>query len=250
MTTERARVVALGASNLTLGLPFVVSAARARFGTQVEFFVAAGLGRSYGKQSRVLARTLPGILDCGLWSALPARPPAATRALVTDVGNDILYGASPGQILEWVETALERLRNFTRDLVLTGLPVDSIRRLTPARFAAFRTLFFPSSRSAYSPVIEASEVLDDGLAGLAQRYGARFVPLPGEWYGFDPVHIRPGRWRMALQEVIGAPAERPGVMEAIGLHALPPEREWVLGLERVHPQRGVRLAGGGSAWLY
>jgi hypothetical protein len=71
---------------------------------------ALGLGRSYGARSRVLLRGLPGILQSGLWRQLESLPPAPTRALVTDVGNDILYGSSPEQILEWVEESVARLQ--------------------------------------------------------------------------------------------------------------------------------------------
>ena len=71
------RIVALGASDLTRGLPSLVAAARDRWGRDVE--VVAALGR-------------PGILQSGLWDALDRLPRTATRAPVTDVGNDILYG--------------------------------------------------------------------------------------------------------------------------------------------------------------
>jgi hypothetical protein len=94
-----ARVVALGASNLTRGFHEVVSASRAAWGPDVQILAALGHGRSYGARSRLLTRRLPGILDSGLWPALEAMPAVPTRALVTDVGNDILYGYPPAQTL-------------------------------------------------------------------------------------------------------------------------------------------------------
>src|SRR5947207_14876376 len=92
MSSKVSRVVALGASNLTRGLRIVVSTARQTWGPDIEIFGALGHGRSYGADSRVFVRRLPGILQSGLWRDLAARPPVPTRALVTDVGNDILYG--------------------------------------------------------------------------------------------------------------------------------------------------------------
>ena len=135
----------------------------------MEILAALGLGRSYGMESRVLARTLPGILDSGLWTALAERPPLPTRALVTDVGNDILYGASPDRILEWVAEALERLRRVTDDVVVTGLPLDSIRRLSPAKFLAFRTFLFHRCRLTFPQVVDAAEEIAEGLVRLAAR---------------------------------------------------------------------------------
>jgi hypothetical protein len=246
------RVVALGASNLTRGFPILVSAARASGGPDVELLAALGLGRSYGMESRVLARTLPGILDSGLWKALAERPPVPTRALVTDVGNDILYGAPPGRILEWVEESLERLRRVTDDVVLTGLPLDPIRRLSPAKFLAFRTILYHRCRLTFAQAVDAAEQVGEGLASLAARQGARFVGLRPEWYGFDPVHVRPARWGAAWREILGADtsAAAPSMAETLRLHALVPERQRLFGIERVNPQRGFRLANGGQVWLY
>ncbi len=64
------RVVALGASNLTRGLQTVVATATATWGPDVEVLAALGHGRSYGAPSRLLIRTLPGILESGLWKDL------------------------------------------------------------------------------------------------------------------------------------------------------------------------------------
>jgi hypothetical protein len=112
MPTEVARVVALGPSNLTCGLQPIVSIARTAWGADVELLAALGLGRSYGACSRALVRTLPGILESGLWKKLESLTAVPTLDLVTDVGNDILYGSSAEWILAWVEEAVRRLPLF------------------------------------------------------------------------------------------------------------------------------------------
>jgi hypothetical protein len=63
--------------------------------------------------------------------------------LVTDVGNDILYGFSAEQTLAWVAEALDRLSRVTQDIVLTDLPLASIRRLSNLKFLAFRSILVP-----------------------------------------------------------------------------------------------------------
>jgi hypothetical protein len=246
-------VVALGASNLTRGLPALCSAARAAGGPEVEIVAALGLGRSYGMESRVLSRTLPAILDCGLWRALEERPPLPTRALVTDVGNDIIYGAQAPRILEWVEEAVTRLRALTDDVVVAGLPLHSIRRLSPAKYVAFRTLIFPRCRIPFDEILATAERVADGLAALAIRHDARFVPLRDEWYGFDPIHVRPARWSAAWREILGANEEAdsaPSLVESLRLHTLMPERQRLFGVEQRRPQTGTRLARGGRVWLF
>jgi hypothetical protein len=246
-------VIALGASNLTRGLPAVVSAARAAFGADVDVVAALGLGRSYGARSRVLARSLPGILDSGLWSALESRPYGPARALVTDVGNDILYGSPPEQILEWVAACVERLRRHTPDVVLTDLPRDSIRRLSTARFLFFRSALFPRCRLSHGEVMDRVERVVEGLAALAEARSLRFVRLRPEWYGFDPVHFRLGCWGPAWREIVGvdgAPPPRRSLREMARLYAMFPERQWLFGVEQKTSQARGRLAGGGRVQLY
>jgi hypothetical protein len=100
-----------------------------------------------------LIRTLPGILESGLWRQLESLPAAPTRALVTDVGNDILYGFSARQILTWVSEALIRLERFTNDIVLTDLPLAGIRSLSEGKFLLFRSLLFPSCRLSFREIV-------------------------------------------------------------------------------------------------
>jgi hypothetical protein len=191
MPADVGRVVALGASNLTRGFQSVVSTARGAWGPGVEVLAALGHGRSYGARSQLLFRALPGILDCGLWHELASRPHVATRALVTDVGNDILYGFSPEQTLAWVAEALSRLSRLTQDIAITDLPLASIRQLSTPKFLAFRSILVPSCRLSLAQVLERAEQVNAGLADLASVHGARLCHLDPAWYGFDPIHVRP-----------------------------------------------------------
>jgi len=254
MAAEVGRIVALGASNLTRGFQTVVSTARDTWGPQVEVVAALGHGRSYGIPSRLAVRTLPGILESGLWRELESRPGVRTRGLVTDVGNDILYGVSPEQILAWVEEAIRRLRRFARDLVLTDLPLTSIRRLSRGKFLLLRSLLVPACRLSLEEVLERAERLNAGLGDLAAAQDVRLFRLKPEWYGFDPIHIRPRLWRPAWQEIlggesVGSSGPRPR-FEGLRLYTLRPERQWLLGIEQLTPQPGVALRFGGRVWLY
>jgi hypothetical protein len=56
MTSEVTRVVALGASNLSLGIQTAISTARGAWGPAVEVVAANGYGRSYGASGRALRR--------------------------------------------------------------------------------------------------------------------------------------------------------------------------------------------------
>lgn len=248
------RVVALGASNLTRGFHTVVSTARSAWGPKVEVLVALGHGRSYGAPSRFVGRTLPGILESDLWARLSSLPPGTTRGLVTDVGNDILYGYSAAQTLAWVEEAVDRLQRLTDDVVLTDLPLASISRLSSAKFLLFRSILVPQCRLSLAQVVDASERVNEGLASLAAARRLRFSRLKPEWYGFDPIHIRPALWRRAWQEILcgeeSVVQDPSSWLEGLRLYLMRPQRQWLFGLEQVSPQTGVALPWGGRVWLY
>ena len=254
MPADVARVVALGASNLTCGFPTVVATARAAWGSQVEVVAALGHGRSYGAPSSLVVRTLPGILESGLWRQLESLPEAATRGLVTDVGNDILYGLSAQQTLAWVGEALDRLQRFTQDIVLTDLPLASIRRMSRAKFLLFRSILVPSCRLSFGQVVATAERVNVGLAELSAARRVRFFHLNSSWYGFDPIHIRPSFWRPAWQEILcsqsGAKGESGSRAEALRLYLMRPERQWLFGVEQLRPQSGTALPLGARVWLF
>jgi hypothetical protein len=255
MAERIGRIVAVGASNLTRGFHTIVAAARSTWGPDVEVLAALGHGRSYGGPSTFLVRGLPGILQSGLWRELESHPPAPTRALVTDVGNDIMYGHPPGRILEWVDECVARLRQFTPDVVVTGLPHAAVAGLPPGRYLLFRSVFFPRCRLTLDQTMRIGAEVDEGLRAIASRRGAAFFRLKPEWYGLDPIHIRPRMWRDAWQEILcgehaPASARSSTRREAVRLYCLQPERASYLGRERRTPQRGIPLRRGGRVWLY
>lgn len=253
MASDVARVVALGASNLTRGFRAFLSVARAAWGPEVHLLAALGHGRSYGARSRVGIRALPGIMDSGLWRALESLPALPTRAVVTDVGNDIMYGVPAQRTLAWVDEALGRLQRVTRDITLTDLPLDGIRRLSAARYLLLRSIFFPYCRLSLRPLLEIAERVNAGLSELAHARSVKLFQTDPGWYGFDPIHIRRSSLRAAWQAILdvrSAPGKPVSFVEGLRLCSLPHERRWLLGVEQFTPQSGVALPAGGRVWLY
>jgi hypothetical protein len=248
------RIIALGASNLTRGLHAVVATARAQHGRDVEVLAALGHGRSYGADSRFIARTLPGILQCELWPTLEALPAAPTLAVVSDVGNDILYGFPPTQIVAWVADAIGRLQHHAQEIVLAGLPRVADLNVSVAKFTLMRTLLFPRCRLTLGEVSDAAAQVEDGLAALAKARGLRFVEMRREWYGVDPIHIKPSLWQPVWSEILsgGRSSRRPpqSRLEGVRLYCMRPARQRVFGVEQVTPQHGHRLPLGGRVWLF
>lgn len=247
------RLIALGASNLARGMGAAVAIARGAWGPSLEVVSAFGPGRSYGMDSRLMGRRLPGILDCGLWPALRGLPPRSARAVVTDVGNDILYHVPVERIVAWVDEAVARLGEFTDDVVLTGLPLARIRLLSPAAFLFFRSVLVPRCRLGQAETLQASERVEEALRAIASRRRARFVTLPLEWYGADPVHFQQRHAMAAWREIVAGAAgdaSRRSAWESLRLFLMKPDRRWWLGVEQRGAQPGLRLASGPTVSCY
>jgi len=251
------RVVLLGASNLVRGLPLVLDRARDAWGSPVDFLAAIGHGRSYGAESNVFGRVLPGILQCELWEALDQRRPGPTAGLVTDIGNDIVYGVSAREIADWVSTCLERLHPRCQRLVLTELPLASLERLGASRFVFLRTLLFPWSRISLAQALETARQLNRHVLELAAAFRAELIKPSPHWYGFDPIHIRGQQQREAWQRIFSA--MRDGEFPPLAPHSFAgriqllvqrPLRRRLFGIEQRRAQPTLRLRDGSWLSLY
>lgn len=171
MTAPVRRFVAVGASNLARMALALLDAERARAGGPVHADLALGRGRSFGMPSRLLGRGIDGILASRLWSQAAAAPREATTALLMNVGNDLLYGAAPPQILACADATLARLCERAERVVVVGLPIAAVRLLPPWRFHVVHRVLVPSSRLSYDAARHARAPL-----GLAVR-SARRAPL-------------------------------------------------------------------------
>jgi hypothetical protein len=251
------RVVLIGASNLALGLPEVLEAARCHWGQPLDVLTSIGHGRSYGLQSRVLWRELPAILQCELWPELKSRDPAPTAALITDIGNDIGYGASPDMITRWVEACLRQLREVAERTIVTALPMESLERLGKLRFHLMRAILFPRSALNWETALERARAVNEAVRSLALSHNACFVHPQGEWYGLDPIHIRRSRrasaWNSVLSNWQGAQAAshaRLTMRDRALLRRARPRERMMFGKLQRHQQPNVVLADGTTISLY
>lgn len=255
-----AAIVVLGASNVSRGLARLAAVARARQPGPVDLFVAAGHGRSYGANSRVLMRRLPSILWSGLWRAIDregigdGRP---LKALVTDIGNDLLYGFSVEQVAEWVRESLARLAARGATVAVTRLPLASVARVGPFQYRALRTLYVPGCPLSLDGLKEAVERLDAEVVAAAAEYGAAMLDQPGDWYGLDAMHVRrqclDALWHRACDAWGCHPTMRRGqasLAEWAMLGSRAAEVRSLAHVPRFTPQPAYRSRDALRAWLY
>jgi len=158
----RALVVALGASNLSRGLSRLVTICRRCTAKPIDLFAGAGHGRSYGANSRIWNRRLPSILGSGLWRSLDRNSASddlnsTTRlAVITDIGNDLLYGFSVEQITAWIEEVVLRLQQRGFQIVITQLPIESIQAVGTLRFHILKSIFVPGCQQSLEAIKDQS----------------------------------------------------------------------------------------------
>ncbi len=252
------RIVLIGASNLARGISTIVETAQLGWGEPVEILAALGHGRSFGQESSIFTRKISGIIQCGLWPALASATARPTTALVTDIGNDILYGTSVNVIVDWVATCFDRLLEAGARTIVTELPVGNLRGLSATRFWILRSLFFPSCRLSFGEVVDAAEELNRRVGDLAGERQIRVIPLKNTWFGFDPIHIRRRQWSFAWREILGhlhdqrapASAARGSLRRWLYLHLLAPEHRRIFGLDQRHEQPSGKLSDGTTIALY
>jgi hypothetical protein len=256
----RARVILLGASNVTRGISTIVETAELLFGGPLDIYCAVGHGRSYGLRSFVLVRSLPSVLDSRFWSVLQERTRMPTYALIGDIGNDVMYGPTPEQIAEWVRECMDRLAGLNAKIVCTSLPMEKIESIPRAHFLIARTVFFPTKPLSFDEAIGRARETMAHVEGLCAERGVPFVPLPRSWYGLDPIHIQRRHWSAAWSAILrhwrdlpleDSPRARGSFARWLRLRTASPEHWWLFGhMERGRAQPALTLESGTRISLY
>jgi len=249
-------VVVLGASNVSRGLSRLVAAVGSR-APGADLFVAAGHGRGYGVNTRVAARRLPSILGSGLWRALDRHGDEPPTALVTDVGNELLYGLSAGQIASWVRETVRRLADRGATIAITRLPMAGIAEVGPVRYRALRTFFVPGCRLSLADLKESATRLDADLQTIAGEFGGQIIEQPAHWYGLDTLHVRRRHLDDLWQAACGAwgfpeveSSVRSSVADWVKVGTKAAEVRSLAGVMRFTRQPVLQLPGGGTLSLY
>lgn len=248
-------IVIIGASNVTFSLPVIWSTLRRSLNEPFRLLTAAGHGRSFGIPSSVLGRTLPSILECGLWKTLDSLDaPSSTHALVTDVGNDLLYGADANQTMTWVTETVERLGTRATNIVVTGLPMEALRGLSARRFEFFRRLMFPQSQLTFDAALIESAAIHRRLIESAETRKVASTAPEGRWYGFDPIHIRRRCRREAWSRYLSLclpeiEINRCGGMSDWSVWGKTAERRWKRSRLLSTPQP-TRTKDGSELWIF
>ncbi len=167
----------LGASNVRRSLYPILEIARRSFPGPLDFLIVAGHGRSYGAPNRVLGGVYPNF-EFGVDSTLASCRYTARFAIITDVGNDLLFGNDPSMLCHWVQSCVDEVSIADR-IVVTGLPIERARGVGALQFSIFRKIFFPRSRVTFEEILEGAKYVDEHLrssSNSAHAHGLNHLP--------------------------------------------------------------------------
>ena len=252
------RVVILGASNVALSIATIYRTLRCHFGQPIELLAAMGHGRSYGNESSVLGRRLPAILDCGLWQALEDRESRPTKVLVTDIGNDLIYGQSAETLLDWVFGCVDRLSAPDHEIIITQLPLANLDRISNSKFRMMKTIFFPSCDVELAKIISRAKKISAAIEQHAQTRNIRLIVPQTSWYGWDPVHVRRRCRAHVWQTFLDFKADnlqeaepcRLSLWQRLRFNFYAPEQRIWLGMKQHKTQPVARFSDGSTVSLF
>ena len=156
--------VCVGASNLFMCLPDLLDQILARFETHpVSVLVVQGPGRSFGLKAGMLGARFVPINDCGLLEALDAAQSPGhpeSWALLTDIGNDVLYGVAVAQIHGWLDDFVSRLVRMGVRVGVTALATERLMAVSRWRYELVHRAMHPQRRLGYKEARLALNELD------------------------------------------------------------------------------------------
>lgn len=198
-------LVLLGASNLSLGWFALARHMQACLHPRpMEIMVATGAGRAYRAAGGLLNVTYPPIESSEIFEAARRKSESGYRviALVTDIGNDIMYGVSAEQLIETMRQVFGQLRSVHADVFYTTLPAAFEKGIHPIWFYILRTLLLPASRVSYDEARAAIIQVNQYLREVASKEG-HLIPDVDRFLGFDEIHYGWLRAQHAWSHIAG-----------------------------------------------
>ncbi len=123
-------------------------------------------------------------------------------ALITDIGNDFLYGVTPERLFEWVAGCLDRLGDAGAVTTIVRIPMESLETLGARRFQLFRRMLFPGSELTLVDALQFARAMNEELNKAGDGQKISVISASAKWYGFDPIHIRRRDERVAWPEML------------------------------------------------
>lgn len=183
-------LVLLGASNLSRGcFAFARHMKVCLYPRKVEVLIASGPGRAYCVSGGLLNITYPPIQSSDIFNVAQRKRESGYRvvALVTDIGNDIMYGVSADQVIEVVQQMFDKLQSMDAEIFYNTLPVAFEKGVHPIWFYILRSVLLPFSRVSYDEAVSGIIAVNDFIRQCDLKQG-HLIQGMDRYLGFDEIH--------------------------------------------------------------
>ena len=183
--------VLLGASNLARAYS-ALTQHLSKSVSQGRFINALGPGRGYCARGGLLNFSYTPIGECRVMQSAEefAQQGGQIAVLLTDIGNDIMYGVAEQSLIECLDRLIEKARQWNAEVFLTSIHVDVSRDLGKASFQILKTIFYPNSLVTYEQADSAIERVNQYLEEKSHRNEKiHLVSGLDSYCGLDKIHF-------------------------------------------------------------
>ena len=110
--------------------------------------------------------------------------------LLTDIGNDIMYGVPGESLIECLDTLIEKAQHWNAEIFVTSIHVDVSRDMGKTSFKLLRALFYPKSPVTFDQADAAVKRVNHYLEEKSQQNRrVHLVSGLGAFCGLDKIHF-------------------------------------------------------------
>ena len=183
-------LILLGASNLSRGcFAFSRHMKACLHPRPVEVLIASGPGRGYCAVGGLLNANYPPIHSSDIFEVAQKKVESGYQvvALVTDIGNDIMYSVPAEGLIEAIHQIFTRLQSMNAEIFYTTLPVAFEKKVHPIWFYILRSLLLPFSRVSYDKAT-AGIIAVNQFLGKSDSQHCHLISDMDRFLGFDEIH--------------------------------------------------------------
>ena len=216
--------VLLGASNLARGYSALTRHISKNISAG-EFLNALGPGRGYCARGGLLNFTYSPIGECSVMKIAKVYAERGFRIMVllTDIGNDIMYGVPESSLIESLDTLIEKSTQMNAEVFLTSIHVDVSKDMGKTSFKLFKSIFYPNSPMTFDQADSAVKKMNHYLAEKSlKNERVHLVSGLGAFCGLDKIHYGLFKSHLAWSRVANAMLLQLGVTPAgnVGLGSM------------------------------
>jgi len=145
----------MGASNLARGYSMLTHhLSECLEKNKIEFLNALGPGRGFCARGGIFNITYSPIQECRIIESGEKKSKEAllTVALITDIGNDLMYGVSADTLIKRLDIIIDEILKWDAEIFLTPININPKKDISPMIFFVLRFLLYPSSKVNYEEI--------------------------------------------------------------------------------------------------